>query len=58
MVLESKYSYRDESYRKLTTDSDYRDGFLHVPDTPGIGIEVHEDAVKELLMPGYPSLSL
>jgi len=57
MVLESKYSYRDESYRKLTTDSDYRDGFLHVPDTPGIGIEVREDAVKDLLMPAilhYP----
>jgi hypothetical protein len=23
--------------------------------TPGIGIEVHDDAVKERLLPGYPA---
>ena len=55
MILEWMH-YRDETYNKLTTAPDYRDGFLHVPDTPGIGIEINEDAVKELLMPGYTAL--
>lgn len=55
MILEWGH-YRDDTYNKLTTAPDYRDGFLRVPDTPGIGIEVNEDAVKELLMPGYKPL--
>ena len=55
MILEWAH-YGDESYDTLTTAPDYRDGFLHVPDTPGIGIEVNDDAVKDLAMPGYPTL--
>jgi len=31
----------------------YNNGFLELPDAPGIGIELNPDAVKELLMPGY-----
>ncbi len=55
MILEWGH-YRDETYNKLTTAPDYRDGFLHVPDTPGIGIEIHDDIVNDLAMPGYPKL--
>jgi L-alanine-DL-glutamate epimerase-like enolase superfamily enzyme len=40
----------------LTTALDYSNGFLRVPDTPGIGVELNEDAVKELLMPGSQAL--
>jgi galactonate dehydratase len=55
MILEWAH-YGQKDYDALTTAPDYHDGFLHVPDTPGIGIEVNEDAVKERLMPGYPML--
>ncbi len=55
MILEWGH-YRDDTYNKLTTEPDYRDGFLHVPDTPGIGIEIHDDVVNDLAMPGYPKL--
>ena len=40
----------------MTTAPDYHDGFLHVPDTPGIGIEIKDDVVNDLAMPGYPKL--
>jgi galactonate dehydratase len=55
MILEWMH-YPDETYNSLTTAPDYSDGFLHIPDTPGIGIEINEDAVKALLMPGYAAL--
>jgi galactonate dehydratase len=55
MILEWLH-YRDDAYNKLTTSPEYADGFLKVPEEPGIGVEVNEDAVKELLMPGYPML--
>jgi galactonate dehydratase len=55
MVLEWLH-HRDDVYNKLTTSPEYADGFLKVPETPGIGVEVNEDAVKEVLMPGYPML--
>ena len=31
----------------------YEAGFLHLPDTPGIGVELNDAAVRELLLPGY-----
>jgi L-alanine-DL-glutamate epimerase-like enolase superfamily enzyme len=55
MILEWAH-YRDEVYNALTTAPDYNNGFLRVPDTPGIGIEVHEEVVKDLLVPGYAAL--
>ncbi len=55
MILEWMH-FRHDTYNALTTAPDYRDGFLHVPDTPGIGIEVNEDAVKERLQPGDVAL--
>jgi galactonate dehydratase len=55
MILE--WAHHDhKAYDALTTAPEYRDGFMYVPDTPGIGIEVNEDVVKELAMPGYPAL--
>jgi galactonate dehydratase len=55
MILEWMH-YPDATYDKLTTALDYSNGFLRVPDTPGIGVELNEDAVKELLMPGSQAL--
>ena len=37
----------------FTTPADYRDGYVHLSDKPGIGIELVEDLVKERLLPGY-----
>jgi galactonate dehydratase len=55
MVLEWLHQ-RDDVYNKLTTDPVYQDGYLHVPDVPGIGVEINEAAVNELLMPGFKPL--
>jgi galactonate dehydratase len=56
MILEWMH-FRDKAYAELTTAPNYSgDGFLHVPNTPGIGIEVHDHVVNELLLPGYPAL--
>jgi len=55
MILEwGRYDVK--ALQALTTMPDYRDGFLHVSDAPGIGVEVHDDVVNELAMPGYPKL--
>lgn len=32
---------------------DYRDGFVHLPDKPGIGIELIQDVVEERILEGY-----
>jgi L-alanine-DL-glutamate epimerase-like enolase superfamily enzyme len=55
MVLEWAF-YGDKTYDSLTTAPDYRDGFLRVPETPGIGIEIRDDVVNGLAVPGYPKL--
>ena len=52
MILEWAHFFRDE-INELTEKADYRDGFVHLSDKPGIGIEVNEDAVRERLEPGY-----
>jgi L-alanine-DL-glutamate epimerase-like enolase superfamily enzyme len=31
-----------------------QNGFFTVPDTPGIGAEIDQDALDEMLAPGYP----
>jgi galactonate dehydratase len=56
MILEWAW-HGQKNYDALTTAADYRsDGFVYVPDTPGIGIEIHDDVVNDLAMPGYPKL--
>ena len=55
MIL--KWAHHGQSwYDELTTAPDYRDGFLHVPDTPGIGIEVRDEVVNDRRKPGYPAI--
>jgi galactonate dehydratase len=44
-------------HNSLTTAANYKDGFVELSDNPGIGIEVHDEAVRQLQEPqGGPSL--
>jgi L-alanine-DL-glutamate epimerase-like enolase superfamily enzyme len=52
MLLEWMH-YFDDSYTRLTAPPEYAAGFLKVSDSPGIGVELKEDVVKELMLPGY-----
>ena len=52
MVLEWG-RYFNENIMKLAKAPQYAAGFLEVPDAPGIGVELIEDAIKELMMPGH-----
>jgi galactonate dehydratase len=52
MILEWMH-YFDESVMRLTAAPEYSAGFLKVSDSPGIGVELKEDVVKELILPGY-----
>jgi L-alanine-DL-glutamate epimerase-like enolase superfamily enzyme len=45
--------YFDENVMRLTAAPEYSAGFLKVSDSPGIGVELKEDVVKELILPGY-----
>jgi len=31
----------------------YEAGFVHVPDVPGIGVKLNDDAIRAILEPGY-----
>lgn len=48
--------FRVDAYKAVTTALDYSDGYVRVPESPGIGVEIREEAVKDLLMPGYTML--
>jgi galactonate dehydratase len=52
MILEWG-QYFNANVNRLAGMPKYAAGFLEVPDAPGIGVSLNEDAVKELLMPGY-----
>ena len=52
MILEWVH-YFDASLMRLTAAPEYSAGFLKVSDSPGIGVELKEDAVRELILPGY-----
>ena len=52
MLLEWMH-YFDENVTRLTPPPDYSAGFLRVSDAPGIGVELKEDLVNELMVPGY-----
>jgi galactonate dehydratase len=39
--------------RQIADPEDYRDGFVYLPDKPGIGIELKQDVVDERILPGY-----
>lgn len=53
MILE--WALRD-AQAKLTDAADMKDGFLTLPDKPGIGIEVKDDGLKELMDPASKPL--
>ena len=57
MCLEWAF-YPNDMITSLTKPNsiDYSNGFIHVSDTPGIGVELDEDAVKAHQLPGYPRL--
>jgi galactonate dehydratase len=52
MLLEWMH-YFNARMTGLATGVDYSAGFLRVPDAPGIGVELNEAVMKELLLPGY-----
>lgn len=52
MILEWMH-YFDENLMRLTAAPEYSAGFLKVSDSPGIGVELKEDVLKELILPGY-----
>src|SRR5205814_1667912 len=54
MILEWAH-YGQKAYDEVTAPADYSAGFVQVPDTPGIGIEVRDEVVNQRLEPGYPS---
>lgn len=39
--------------QQIADPVEYRDGFVYLPDTPGIGIELRQDVVDDRIMPGY-----
>jgi galactonate dehydratase len=39
--------------QQMAEPVDYRDGFVSLPDKPGIGIELRQEVVKERILPGY-----
>ena len=50
MILE--WAHIDSKvHNSLTTAATYKDGFVELSEAPGIGIEVHEDAVRQLQEP-------
>jgi galactonate dehydratase len=42
-----------EHGEKIADPYDYRDGFVYLPDKPGIGIELLQDVVDDRIMKGY-----
>jgi L-alanine-DL-glutamate epimerase-like enolase superfamily enzyme len=39
--------------QQIADPVDYRDGFVYLPDKPGIGIELRQDVVDDRMLPGY-----
>jgi galactonate dehydratase len=55
LILEYTH-YLDKDWTSLTQPVKLNDGYLEVPDAPGIGIALNEDAVKERLDPEFKAL--
>ena len=55
MLLEWTY-YLNKSYTSLTSPVALSDGFLEVPDKPGIGVTLNDEAVKERTEAGFQAL--
>ena len=55
MIQEWTY-YLNKQYTSLTEPVQLREGYLEVPDKPGIGVALNDDAVKERTAAGYKPL--
>jgi galactonate dehydratase len=56
LILEFGHLLREQSkpIRDLMRNQpEYENGFVKIPETPGIGIEVNDDAIREKLRPGF-----
>jgi galactonate dehydratase len=54
LILE--WAYGRQMHRELTTQATLKDGFVELPETPGIGIELNLEAVKKHMEPGSRDL--
>ena len=54
LILE--WVYGRPIHRELTTQATMKDGFVELPETPGIGIELNLEAVKKYMEPGTREL--
>jgi galactonate dehydratase len=52
MILEWG-AYFSETLNRVVKLPPVQNGFFEVPDTPGIGAEINQDALDEMLLPGY-----
>ena len=55
MILEWAHFFNDRLNR-LVESATYEAGFIHIPEKPGIGVNLNDDAIKEALEPGYEPL--
>ncbi|MCC6862819.1 MAG: mandelate racemase/muconate lactonizing enzyme family protein [Bryobacterales bacterium] len=56
LILEFGHLLRQQSAplrALLRNQPRYEKGFVHIPEAPGIGIEVNDDAIRENLAPGF-----
>jgi len=54
LILEWGHFFRNKQLNSLMRNlPQYDDGFVLVPDAPGIGIEVNDEAIREHLRPGF-----
>lgn len=55
IILEWAHFFNDRLNR-LMDNPRYEAGFVHIPEKPGIGVNLNDDAVNEVLEPGYKPL--
>lgn len=54
MILEWGFLFDGTGVNAVMRNSPiYEDGYVHLPDAPGIGIEVDDEAIRARLRPGY-----
>jgi galactonate dehydratase len=53
MLLEWGHYFHADYNNLMKSQPVYNAGFLEVPETPGIGVELDDRAIKDLALPGY-----
>ena len=46
-------SFFNSDYDHMFPRPTYKDGFLELPEKPGVGIELNQDFIKEAILPGF-----